>query len=62
MVIHGNKSQAARTRALGEFKTSKLQALCATEIAERGNDISELSHVDSFELPNASEGYVHRIG
>ncbi|MDD3528703.1 MAG: DEAD/DEAH box helicase [Gallionellaceae bacterium] len=62
MAIHGNKSQAARTRALAEFKTGKLQVLVATDIAARGIDISELPHVVNYELPNIAEDYVHRIG
>ncbi|GAB1233480.1 DEAD/DEAH box helicase [Ferrigenium sp. UT4] len=62
MAIHGNKSQAARTRALAEFKTGKLQVLVATDIAARGIDIIELPHVVNFELPNVAEDYVHRIG
>ena len=62
MAIHGNKSQAARTRALAEFKSGKLQVLCATDIAARGIDISELPHVVNYELPNVPEDYVHRIG
>jgi ATP-dependent RNA helicase RhlE len=62
MAIHGNKSQAARTRALAEFKTGKLQVLCATDIAARGIDINELPHVVNYELPNVAEDYVHRIG
>ena len=62
LAIHGNKSQAARTRALAEFKTGKLQVLVATDIAARGIDISELPHVVNFELPNVPEDYVHRIG
>jgi len=62
LAIHGNKSQAARTRALAEFKTGKLQVLVATDIAARGIDISELPHVVNFEMPNVSEDYVHRIG
>ncbi|MDO8312668.1 MAG: DEAD/DEAH box helicase [Sideroxyarcus sp.] len=62
MAIHGNKSQAARTRALAEFKTAKLQVLVATDIAARGIDIIELPHVVNFELPNVPEDYVHRIG
>jgi ATP-dependent RNA helicase RhlE len=62
MAIHGNKSQAARTRALAEFKTGKLQVLCATDIAARGIDIIELPHVVNFEMPNVAEDYVHRIG
>ncbi len=62
LAIHGNKSQSARTRALAEFKTGKLQVLVATDIAARGIDISELPHVVNFELPNVPEDYVHRIG
>ena len=62
MAIHGNKSQAARTRALSEFKSGKLQVLVATDIAARGMDISELPHVVNYELPNVPEDYVHRIG
>ena len=62
LAIHGNKSQAARTRALAEFKTGTLQVLVATDIAARGIDIAELPHVVNFELPNVPEDYVHRIG
>jgi len=60
--IHGNKSQGARTRALGNFKTGKLHVLVATDIAARGIDIDELPHVVNYELPNVPEDYVHRIG
>ena len=60
--IHGNKSQAARERALAEFKRRELTVLVATEIAARGLDIKELPHVVNFELPNVPEDYVHRIG
>ncbi|CAH1904895.1 ATP-dependent RNA helicase RhlE [Candidatus Nitrotoga sp. HW29] len=62
LAIHGNKSQAARTRALAEFKSGKLQVLVATDIAARGIDIIELPHVVNFEMPHVSEDYVHRIG
>jgi len=62
LAIHGNKSQGARTKALSEFKSGKLQVLVATDIAARGIDINELPHVVNFELPNVSEDYVHRIG
>ena len=62
MAIHGNKSQGARTRALAEFKSGKLQVLVATDIAARGIDISELPQVVNYELPNVAEDYVHRIG
>jgi ATP-dependent RNA helicase RhlE len=60
--IHGNKSQNARTAALAGFKTSKVRALVATEVAARGLDIKELPHVVNYELPNVPEDYVHRIG
>jgi len=62
MAIHGNKSQGARTKALGEFKSGELQVLVATDIAARGIDIDQLPHVVNFELPNVPEDYVHRIG
>ncbi len=62
LAIHGNKSQAARTRALAEFKVGRLQVLCATDIAARGIDIEELPHVVNYDLPNVPEDYVHRIG
>ena len=60
--IHGNKSQGQRTRALADFKRSKIQVLVATDIAARGIDIDQLSHVVNFDLPNVPEDYVHRIG
>lgn len=62
LAIHGNKSQAARTKALSRFKEGSVQILVATDIAARGIDISELLHVVNFELPNVPEDYVHRIG
>jgi ATP-dependent RNA helicase RhlE len=62
MAIHGNKSQSARTKALGDFKTGTLQVLVATDIAARGIDIDQLPHVVNYELPNVPEDYVHRIG
>jgi ATP-dependent RNA helicase RhlE len=62
MAIHGNKSQAARTKALSEFKSGALPVLVATDIAARGIDIDQLPHVVNFELPNVPEDYVHRIG
>lgn len=62
LAIHGNKSQPARTHALGKFKNGTLQVLVATDIAARGLDISELPHVVNFDLPNVPEDYVHRIG
>ena len=60
--IHGNKSQAARTRALAGFKDGKVAVLVATDIAARGIDIDQLPNVINFELPNVPEDYVHRIG
>jgi len=60
--IHGNKSQAARTKALADFKQNKTTVLVATDIAARGLDISQLPHVVNFDLPNVAEDYVHRIG
>jgi ATP-dependent RNA helicase RhlE len=62
LAIHGNKSQAARTRALSEFKDATLQVLVATDIAARGIDIDQLPHVVNYDLPNVAEDYVHRIG
>jgi len=60
--IHGNKSQAARTRALQDFKAGKVRVLVATDIAARGLDIDGLPHVVNYELPHVAEDYVHRIG
>lgn len=60
--IHGNKSQNARQHALSNFKNGNLRVLVATDIAARGIDIDELTHVINFELPNVPETYVHRIG
>jgi ATP-dependent RNA helicase RhlE len=60
--IHGNKSQNARQKALTNFKNGQIRVLIATDIAARGIDIDELSHVINFELPNVPETYVHRIG
>ena len=60
--IHGNKTQSARQRALNNFKEGKIRVLVATDIAARGIDVDDLSHVINFELPNVPETYVHRIG
>jgi ATP-dependent RNA helicase RhlE len=60
--IHGNKSQAARTKALADFKAGKLTALVATEVASRGLDIRELPQVVNYDMPHVPEDYVHRIG
>ncbi len=60
--IHGDKSQGARNRALDAFKKGKIQALVATDVASRGIDVDEITHVINFEIPNEPETYVHRIG
>ncbi len=60
--IHGNKSQTARVQALSDFKSGKVKVLAATDIAARGIDIEELSHVFNYNLPDVPETYVHRIG
>ena len=60
--IHGNKTQGARQRALGDFKSGRTSVLVATDIAARGIDVEDLSHVVNYDLPNVPETYVHRIG
>jgi ATP-dependent RNA helicase RhlE len=60
--IHGDKSQNARQRALEQFKSREIRVLVATDIAARGIDIEELSHVINYDIPNIPETYVHRIG
>jgi ATP-dependent RNA helicase RhlE len=60
--IHGNKSQGQRERALAAFRASKVRVLVATDIAARGIDIEQVTHVVNFELPDVAESYVHRIG
>jgi ATP-dependent RNA helicase RhlE len=60
--IHGNKSQTARQNALNNFKDGKIRALIATDIAARGIDVDDITHVINFELPHEPESYVHRIG
>ena len=60
--IHGNKSQAARTEALKNFRAGKVRVLVATDIASRGLDIEGITHVINYELPNEAESYVHRVG
>ncbi len=60
--IHGDKSQAQRTRVLDDFKANKFRVLVATDLAARGIDINELPHVINFELPKVPENYIHRIG
>jgi ATP-dependent RNA helicase RhlE len=60
--IHGNKSQAVRTRALADFKKGSVRTLVATDVASRGLDIDRLPHVVNYELPHVAEDYVHRVG
>lgn len=60
--IHGNKSQQARERALTAFRSKRINVLVATDVAARGIDIDDISHVVNFDLPNEPESYVHRIG
>jgi ATP-dependent RNA helicase RhlE len=62
VVIHGNKSQSARTRALDSFRTGRARVLVATDIAARGLDIAELPLVVNYDLPMVAEDYIHRIG
>jgi ATP-dependent RNA helicase RhlE len=61
-VIHGNKSQGARTRALGDFKAGRVTVLVATDIAARGLDIAQLPLVVNYDLPLVAEDYIHRVG
>jgi ATP-dependent RNA helicase RhlE len=60
--IHGNKSQAARTKALDDFKKGRVTALVATDVAARGLDIDSLPHVVNYDIPQVPEDYIHRIG
>jgi ATP-dependent RNA helicase RhlE len=62
VAMHGNKSQAARERALGRFRSGDARVLVATDIAARGIDVQEISHVINFDMPSVPEDYVHRIG
>jgi superfamily II DNA/RNA helicase len=60
--IHGNKNQSQRQRALDEFKQNRLKVLLATDIASRGLDIDDVTHVINYDLPESYEDYIHRIG
>ncbi len=60
--LHGNKSQNARQRTLDKFRKGRLRVLVATDLAARGIDVDDISHVINYELPNEPESYVHRIG
>ncbi len=62
VAIHGNKSQGQRERALADFRSGHARVLIATDIAARGIDVEDVSHVINFDLPNVPESYVHRIG
>ena len=61
-LIHGNRSQAQRSKALLLFKTGKVTILLATDVVARGIDIDDISHVINFDLPQSYEDYIHRIG
>jgi len=60
--IHGNKSQNQRTKAMNDFKSGRLKVLVATDIAARGIDVEDISHVINYDLPNEPDSYIHRIG
>jgi len=60
--MHSNKSQSARMRALANFKAGRTRVLVASDIAARGLDVDDISHVVNYDLPNVAETYVHRIG
>jgi superfamily II DNA/RNA helicase len=60
--IHGNKSHGQRQRALKSFKENQVQVLVATDVAARGLDIADISHVVNYDLPTTYDDYVHRIG
>jgi ATP-dependent RNA helicase RhlE len=62
ITIHGNKTQAQRQRALDQFKRGEIKVLLATDVASRGLDINEVTHVINFDLPQTQEDYIHRIG
>ena len=62
VALHGNKAQNARVRALDAFRQGRVRVLVATDIAARGIDVPNISHVINYELPNEPESYVHRIG
>ncbi len=61
-VLHGNKSQAQRVRALGDFRSGRARVMIATDIAGRGLDVDGIEHIINFDLPNVPEDYVHRVG
>jgi ATP-dependent RNA helicase RhlE len=60
--IHGNKTQSARQKALNNFKTGKVNVLVATDVAARGIDVSDITHVINYQVPQSFDTYIHRIG
>ena len=62
MAIHGNKSQGQRQRALTSFKRNEVNILLATDVASRGIDVEDVSHVINYDAPESYDDYVHRIG
>ena len=60
--IHGNKSQNARQKALNSFKQGKIRVLVATDVAARGIDVSDVTHVINYQIPMTFDSYIHRIG
>ena len=60
--IHGNKSQNYRQNALNKFKSGKVKVLVATDVAARGLDVSDVTHVINYQLPGSIDSYIHRIG
>ena len=60
--IQGNKSQNARQKALGKFKKGEIKVLVATDVAARGIDISDITHVINYQVPESFDSYIHRIG
>ena len=60
--IHGNKSQAYRQKALEKFKAGRIKILVATDVAARGIDVSDVTHVINYQLPGSMDSYIHRIG
>ena len=61
-VLHGNKSQNQRQRSLDQFRQNKVNILIATDVASRGIDVTDISHVINYDLPESYEVYIHRIG
>ncbi len=62
MSLHGDKSQQQRDYVMGEFRTSRARLICATDLASRGLDVRDITHVINFDMPHQIEDYIHRIG